>query len=416
MKAGRNDPCPCGSGRKYKKCCLGKEQSRAAGTPGLQAAPSRTDRARPATPPPTVPAAPVFAPAPASDTSVPPPTPRSRLAEFRKLDHPGRCALFDQSVTDGLIDGKTAREMLGMLREQCLRRGERDRFDAFLASLRRHRPDVYQAGELEYLQWAVADAAVIPRYDLLAVRARELAALAGEHFDAVVRMVDLLAWHDQLDVQVKALRVAWRRALDAVGGERAEAFTALARDVELLDYLQHARRPRADDPDLLSRLNAYGPAGLTDLTQRIAHLTGQSHVQPPLAGAGGPKFALLSAEFIGHAHRQEHVSWSRADLGARAIADCLAGGEALLPNAPALDSYLRRAITGPAASGYRAAAAVELLPAWARFLASGDLLAQPADAALALLAPSAATAARTFATHLDDPAPPADVARAWEDI
>lgn len=25
-KVGRNDPCPCGSGRKYKKCCLGKEQ------------------------------------------------------------------------------------------------------------------------------------------------------------------------------------------------------------------------------------------------------------------------------------------------------------------------------------------------------------------------------------------------------
>jgi hypothetical protein len=24
-KVGRNDPCPCGSGRKYKKCCMGKE-------------------------------------------------------------------------------------------------------------------------------------------------------------------------------------------------------------------------------------------------------------------------------------------------------------------------------------------------------------------------------------------------------
>ncbi len=23
-KAGRNDPCPCGSGKKYKKCCLNK--------------------------------------------------------------------------------------------------------------------------------------------------------------------------------------------------------------------------------------------------------------------------------------------------------------------------------------------------------------------------------------------------------
>jgi len=25
MKVGRNDPCPCGSGYKYKRCCLGKE-------------------------------------------------------------------------------------------------------------------------------------------------------------------------------------------------------------------------------------------------------------------------------------------------------------------------------------------------------------------------------------------------------
>ena len=25
IKVGRNDPCPCGSGRKYKRCCLGAE-------------------------------------------------------------------------------------------------------------------------------------------------------------------------------------------------------------------------------------------------------------------------------------------------------------------------------------------------------------------------------------------------------
>ncbi len=24
-KVGRNEPCPCGSGKKYKKCCLQKE-------------------------------------------------------------------------------------------------------------------------------------------------------------------------------------------------------------------------------------------------------------------------------------------------------------------------------------------------------------------------------------------------------
>jgi uncharacterized protein YecA (UPF0149 family) len=26
-KAGRNDPCPCGSGKKFKHCCLGKTDS-----------------------------------------------------------------------------------------------------------------------------------------------------------------------------------------------------------------------------------------------------------------------------------------------------------------------------------------------------------------------------------------------------
>ena len=25
---GRNDPCPCGSGKKYKRCCLGKVSAR----------------------------------------------------------------------------------------------------------------------------------------------------------------------------------------------------------------------------------------------------------------------------------------------------------------------------------------------------------------------------------------------------
>lgn len=27
-RAGRNDPCPCGSGKKYKSCCLIKEQQK----------------------------------------------------------------------------------------------------------------------------------------------------------------------------------------------------------------------------------------------------------------------------------------------------------------------------------------------------------------------------------------------------
>ena len=27
QRIGRNDPCPCGSGKKYKKCCLGSRET-----------------------------------------------------------------------------------------------------------------------------------------------------------------------------------------------------------------------------------------------------------------------------------------------------------------------------------------------------------------------------------------------------
>ena len=29
-KIGRNDPCPCGSGQKYKRCCLPRDEAAAA--------------------------------------------------------------------------------------------------------------------------------------------------------------------------------------------------------------------------------------------------------------------------------------------------------------------------------------------------------------------------------------------------
>src|SRR5574340_656887 len=43
MNPGRNDPCPCGSGKKYKKCCLSKFESRAP----VQSRQPKTDAAAP---------------------------------------------------------------------------------------------------------------------------------------------------------------------------------------------------------------------------------------------------------------------------------------------------------------------------------------------------------------------------------
>jgi hypothetical protein len=55
-RPGRNEPCHCGSGRKYKQCCLEKDDARAAAERAALAteatsAPSETATPAPARPP-----------------------------------------------------------------------------------------------------------------------------------------------------------------------------------------------------------------------------------------------------------------------------------------------------------------------------------------------------------------------------
>jgi tetratricopeptide (TPR) repeat protein len=43
-KIGRNEPCPCGSGKKYKQCCLAKDEAAASAARAAQAAQAPTRR------------------------------------------------------------------------------------------------------------------------------------------------------------------------------------------------------------------------------------------------------------------------------------------------------------------------------------------------------------------------------------
>jgi hypothetical protein len=46
-QVGRNEPCPCGSGKKYKQCCLGKDEAaeREARAKSAEAAPAEAREA-----------------------------------------------------------------------------------------------------------------------------------------------------------------------------------------------------------------------------------------------------------------------------------------------------------------------------------------------------------------------------------
>src|SRR5947209_19884181 len=122
MKVGRNEPCPCGSGKKYKKCCLRKSEGAPASAPTPSpAALLRPQHAGPAPrsrpnphPRAAAPPAPPLPPAPPK----PPPDPHvaaldARWKEFEGRDYEGRVALFLQTLDDPeLLDDEIAFEML----------------------------------------------------------------------------------------------------------------------------------------------------------------------------------------------------------------------------------------------------------------------------------------------------------------
>ena len=65
---GRNDPCPCGSGKKYKQCCLDKDEAKAREARAKEAAAAPADK----------PAAPEAA---AGTHAGPPPRPKAQPSQ-----------------------------------------------------------------------------------------------------------------------------------------------------------------------------------------------------------------------------------------------------------------------------------------------------------------------------------------------
>src|SRR5437764_926556 len=115
MKAGRNDPCPCGSGKKYKKCCLGKEreassrETAAIPPPSSSVAPPRpVPSLTPHHPKPVGPTAPARAAKAKAPTPPLPPDPVTERAEslwreFESQNGEAQIAVFLETLEDAEV-------------------------------------------------------------------------------------------------------------------------------------------------------------------------------------------------------------------------------------------------------------------------------------------------------------------------
>jgi len=427
MNIGRNDPCHCGSGKKYKKCCLAKDEE------AKRAQEEEARRARP-----------VASPPPAAGPTLPLPSPprdpwmeawEERWEEFEAADYEGQIALFTRTLEEQeLMDGEMAFEMLSHLYDEMVKHDERDRFDALVASLRERLPEVYAQESSYFLLDLSINALVAGRDEEVAALARELAEKAGKEIDLFNNLVDGLAYHGRLSVLVEMMRLAWpkvQRSRDIISWGVGE-FAERASDFEIFDYVEHHPAPKAHDPSLLERLKPYVETDSEQFAPFLAHLTGQAKRQWALsdftftasrgrsrrgrdeaeqtasgAADGAQNLYFLSAEFLGYLRREEGVPYTKGELARKHLQQFILQRQAgdleeresllesalrsgrgrpkpkpkpfhpehvLCPDRDHLDRYLAGLLDFVNPQRYDVAATFELVPAWLRFLESRRLI------------------------------------------
>jgi SEC-C motif len=419
MNIGRNDPCHCGSGKKYKKCCLENEEEA---------------RRKEAAPPPT----------PNHNKASDPHLEawNARYEEFEASDYEARIALFKRTLDDiELMDGEMAFEMLSGLFAQAAERDERDRYDLLIESLRERLPEVYKNEAHFLLENRILNALVMRRPEAVRTLALELAELAGDHIDRWNLMESQLAYHGYLDTLVEAMRLAWPevRASNGIVPWGIDEFNERALQYETLNYVAKTPKPKGDDPALLERLRFFAGEGLNaDRTRVIVgYLSGQTERQwvmddfklaPPKrrsrddwdgeAGEEEVKEARtpdsakinlydLTLQFVNYAHRIEGVAWTKANLASDEIFNFIVRRHAgdleyresmfdsmlrsvgqkrgpikkfgryehlLCPDRERLDTFLAGKLQLLNHQPHKVAATMELIPAWMRFLETQRLL------------------------------------------
>ncbi len=459
MNIGRNDPCPCGSGKKYKKCCLAKDEEakRKETEPLPVSAPVST------TEPPR-----------RRERPKPPPDPRNeawnaRYDEFEAGDYEERIAIFNRTLDEpDLMDGEMAFEMLTTLFDQSLERDDRDRYDSLVESLREWLPEVYKKEAHYLLENRILNALVMKRPEQVHSLALDLAALAGDKIDTWNPVESRLAYHGYLNTLVEAMRLAWPevRSSDKIVSWGIDGFSERAIQYEMLNYIAQTPAPKRDDPALLERLRFFAGDNL-DVDRALAivgYLSGQTERQwgmddfklaPPKRRsrddwdddeeeeASKPDPARvnlydLTHQFVNYAHRVEGVAYTKANLASHEIFSFIVRRNAgeleyresmldsalrsaglkrerikkykryerlLCPDRERLDQFLAGKLQHLNYQPHKVAAMAELVPALMRFLETRGLVdAELRKETLDSLKPLAGNLLEIFDTLHGDPA------------
>lgn len=393
LKLGRNDPCHCGSGVKYKKCHLAEDEARGAEPAAIVPEPALVDalpslREMPL-PLPVLPERPEPFTLPDDDEELDPLFERIQAVDFEDL-----LPLADELLGQGDLDRELAFELMDRLRGELVARGERERFALLLEQLRAGSPNAYAADTVWYLSWLIEDAVFVREYQRLPELTAPLGEAALQSIDEFMQVVDLLRFHGQIEALIAMMSAVWpaiRQSPDLLE-TLADEFATVLIVLMLGRHLERGGAPRLDDPVLHAELDPLHVRDTLDAERMQMLLTA-------LAGEGREwqaadfshhgkseeqlweNLILLATEWCGWLRRERGVPSARADLARATYLDYITemptgkhGHVALLPRDKDLDRKLASLCSFLSAQYYKAGCLYALLPSFIDFLEHRDLV------------------------------------------
>lgn len=406
-QVGRNDPCPCSSGKKYKKCCLAKEEARRGQPP--QAPEKLTSRTAPSGDRSGAEAPAIALPAEARRALSPSEQRWERFWEdFEQAPRDERLNRAREVVeTEPELDGEWVFELCEKIVPELQREGRLAEADAFLDLICTRHPGA-AAEEAHWIAYLRTQNALLrPAGD---VRGALLAWVphARRNVEFFEAMLERLRFHDRIDEVLAATASAWplfRDDPELINPQGWFLTPAVKLVIDRAVESQPGLSP--EDPSLWAALMPF----LADLDPdrvkeeiRMRAAPSPRGWQASAFAESGPKVEkdlfLLSLDFRDALHR--HFGWTflRAELGREELTRALLDAEPerpaprgrspgkprtalkrplLLPSPAPIEQYLLRLVSIFSSKPHRAAALAMALFPWLAFLMDRGLI-EPAQA------------------------------------
>lgn len=402
LQVGRNAPCPCGSGKKYKKCCLEMDVAllrSPAVPPAAERPPTQLSHreTRPLSPPPS--------PSPAERREQSPEEQRweQRWQDFDKASLDRRLELARELLSS---ESPMGEELVFDLAEGVVhparRQGRIADAEAFLDWVAAAHPAAAAAEAHWFGLWRTEHALLRPDGDVLAALLAWLPAAVEHNVEFFEMILERLRFHNRVDEAITAACQAWPLLRwDRCPKFPEHWFVTPAVRLIIDRWLQQRPDSPPDDPELWQALEPFWQE--LDRQQVADEVRVRAAASPRALGPGafgkpGPAkkgLYLLSLDFRDALHGRFGWPLARAALATEVLSSALLehnlspspskksgaaprqpsrSAAVLLPDPARMDEYVSELVGFMSLRQYRAAALGLALPLWPLFLAEREFV------------------------------------------